>query len=262
MIEGQFFQPDGMSRNQRWYPRSLWEKALSSSDVKNRFLTSTMFGEIGHSDGPVEDMTLRTGCASHFIDEMWIDNKGRGMGRAYILNTPTGQLLKTYLGAGCKLKVSTRGEGLYKDGETHDGCPVIDDDSYELQTADFVLNPGFLETSAKLSTQRESVEETPKKVNETAAQNASKEGENRMTLDLDAYVRELKEELAAVKAENKSLKTPEYTDEPGSKVITGTQQQEEDSITEEHVLYSSHEYDTIYSSIRGWRNPPVKEIVR
>ena len=24
MVEGQFFQPDGMSRNKRWYPRSLW----------------------------------------------------------------------------------------------------------------------------------------------------------------------------------------------------------------------------------------------
>lgn len=208
MIEGQFFKPDGMSRNQRWYPRSLWEKALNSSDVKNRLCTSTMFGEIGHSDGPVEDMTLRNGCASHFIDDLWIDEKGRGMGRAYILNTPTGNLLKTYLGAGCKLKVSTRGEGLYKDNCFHDGCPVIDDDSYELQTADFVINPGFLETSANL---RESynniekdIEEKKKQIKETIA-HVKKEGETRMTLDMDAYVRELKEELKAIKAENKSL---------------------------------------------------------
>lgn len=209
MIEGQFFQPDGMSRNQRWYPRKLWEKALNSSDVKNRFLTSTMFGEIGHSDGPVEDLTLRNGCASHFIDEMWIDNKGRGMGRAYILNTPTGQLLKTYLGAGCKLKVSTRGEGLYKEGEYHDGCPIIDDDTYELQTADFVLNPGFLETSAVLKEEYEKStrnfsEEQTKQIQETIA-HIKKEGEQRMTLDVEAYVAELKEELKAVKAENKSL---------------------------------------------------------
>lgn len=44
----------------------------------------------------------------------------------------------------------------------------------------------------------------------------------------------------AKKAENKSLKTPEYTDEPGSKVITGTQQQEEDSITEEQIDVSGY----------------------
>lgn len=207
MIEGQFFKPDGMSRNKRWYPRSLWEKALNSADVKNRFLTSTMFGEIGHSDGPVEDMTLRTGCASHFIDKLWITEDGKGMGRAYILNTPTGNLLKTYLGAGCKLKVSTRGEGIYKEGCTHEGCPVVDDETYELQTADFVLNPGFLETSATL---REAYEETLKNIQnkeitkETLA-HVTKEGETRMTLDIDAYVRELKEELKLAKAKNESL---------------------------------------------------------
>lgn len=210
MIEGQFFKPDGMSRNQRWYPKSLWEKALNNIDVKNRFLTSTMFGEIGHSDGPVEDMTLRNGCASHFIDKMWIDESGRGMGRAYILNTPTGQLLKTYLGAGCKLKVSTRGEGLYKEGCTHEGCPVVDDETYELQTADFVINPGFLETSAILkehyiNANREYTKTEKKQIEETIA-HVKKEGEIGMDLNMDAYVRELKEELKSAKDENKSLR--------------------------------------------------------
>ena len=209
MIEGQFFKPDGMSRNKRWYPKSLWEKALNNIDVKNRFLTSTMFGEIGHSDGPVEDMTLRNGCASHFIDKMWIDESGRGMGRAYILNTPTGQLLKTYLGAGCKLKVSTRGEGLYKEGCTHEGCPVVDDETYELQTADFVINPGFLETSAVLrehyvNANREYTKTEQKQIEETIA-HVKKEGEIGMDLNMDAYVRELREELKSMKDENKSL---------------------------------------------------------
>ena len=209
MIEGQFFKPDGMSRNGRWYPRTLWEKALNSADVKNRFNTSTMFGEIGHSDGPVEDLKLRTGCDSHFIDKMWITEDGKGMGRAYILNTPTGQLLKTYLGAGCKLKVSTRGEGIYKEGCTHDGCPIVDDNTYELQTADFVLNPGFLETSAVLKEEYTKLQngysnKDKEQIKETIA-HVKKEGEKRMTLDIDAYVAELKAERDAFKAENKSL---------------------------------------------------------
>ena len=209
MVEGQFFKPDGMSRNQRWYPRSLWEKALNSADVKNRFNSSTMFGEIGHSDGPVEDMTLRNGCASHFIDKLWIDENGRGMGRAYILNTPTGQLLKTYLGAGCKLKVSTRGEGLYKDNETHEGCPVVDDETYELQTADFVINPGFLETSANLREDFQNLDKNIKKnkekIEETIA-HVKKEGEFKMDLNIDAYVSDLKEQLKESKEEVKALR--------------------------------------------------------
>ena len=206
MVEGQFFQPDGMSRNKRWYSRTLWENVLRSADVKNRLMNHTMFGEIGHSDGPVTDMTLRKGEASHIITDLWIDEKGRGMGRAYILNTEAGRNLKIYLGATSKLKVSTRGEGVYLDGQYHDGCPVIDPDTYELQTVDFVLNPGFLETSANLTAQRESVEKThnTEKVNETIA-HAKKEGETSMALDMDAYVAELKEELKALKAENKSL---------------------------------------------------------
>ena len=207
MIEGQFFQPDGMSRNQRWYSRRLWENVLANPDVKNRLLNHTMFGEIGHSDGPVTDMTLRKGEASHIITDLWIDEKGRGMGRAYILNTEAGRNLKIYLGATSKLKVSTRGEGVYLEGQYHNGCPVIDPDTYDLQTVDFVLNPGFLETSANLTAQKESVEETPKteKVNETMA-HATKEGEVRMSFDMDTYVQELKEELKELKAENKSLK--------------------------------------------------------
>ena len=207
MIEGQFFQPDGMSRNNRWYSRELWENVLNSADVKNRLLNHTMFGEIGHSDGPVTDMTLRNGEASHIITHLWIDEKGRGMGRAYILNTPAGRNLKTYLGATSKLKVSTRGEGVYLQGQYHDGHPIIDPDTYELQTVDFVLNPGFLETTANLTAQKESVE-TEKEiqtVNETIAQ-AKKEGEERMSFDLDAYVAELKEELKNAKAEVKSLR--------------------------------------------------------
>ena len=200
MVEGQFFQPDGMSRNKRWYSRKLWENVLACADVRNRLMSRTMYGEIGHSDGPVTDMTLREGNVSHIIADLWIDEKGRGMGRAYILDTPKGRLLKTYLGAKSKLKVSTRGEGVYLDGQYHDGCPIIDPDTYELQTVDFVLNPGFMETSAKLTTKQENYTPETKQVNE-----AKKEGVKRMDLNLENYVAELKEELKAAKADVKTL---------------------------------------------------------
>jgi len=202
MVEGQFFQPDGMSRNKRWYSRKLWDKVLASADVRNRLLNRTMYGEIGHSDGPVTDMTLRDGNVSHIIADLWIDDKGRGMGRAYIIDTPKGRLLKTYLGAKSKLKVSTRGEGVYLDGETHDGCPVIDPDTYELQTVDFVLNPGFLETSAKLTTKAEDFTPEIKQVNETTSK-TTREGEKSM--DMDKYVTKLEEKIAALEAKNESL---------------------------------------------------------
>lgn len=199
LVEGQFFQPDGMSRNKRWYSRELWEKVLACADVRSRLANRTMYGEIGHSDGPVTDMTLRDGNVSHIIADLWIDEKGRGMGRAYILDTPKGRLLKTYLGAKSKLKVSTRGEGVYLDGKLHDGYPIIDPDTYELQTVDFVLNPGFLETNARLTTQKENFTPEIKQVNETTIE----KGDN--TMDMDKYVTELKEQISELKAENKTL---------------------------------------------------------
>ena len=63
-----------------------------------------MFGEIGHSDGPVTDMTLRNGEVSHIVSDLWIDEKGRGMGRAYILNTSKRSRLKDISRSQSKIK--------------------------------------------------------------------------------------------------------------------------------------------------------------
>ena len=205
LVEGQFFQPDGMSRNKRWYSRKLWENVLACADVRSRLANRTMYGEIGHSDGPVTDMTLRDGTVSHIVAALWIDEKGRGMGRAYILDTPQGRLLKTYLGAKSKLKVSTRGEGVYLDGQFHDGCPIIDPDTYELQTVDFVLNPGFMETNAKLTVKPEIKQEnfTPEPKQQVHEQSTKEEGD--YVMDAEKYIQKLEEELKELKSENKSL---------------------------------------------------------
>ena len=214
MIEGQFFKPDGMSRNGRYYPKELWEKVLSSADFKNRKLYSTIFGEIGHSEGPVEDMTLRMGMASHFVDDLWITPKNEGYGRIYILNTPTGNLLKTYLGAGCKLKVSTRGEGTYCESYQKDGHPVVDPNTYEFQTVDFVMNPGFIETSAYLKEEYDKTLESLKdekvlqkfaKFNETKIEQTNKKGETSMALTPESMYEKLEKENEQLKAKVESL---------------------------------------------------------
>lgn len=197
MIEGEFFKPDGMSRNKRFYPRALWERVLKNPDIKSSFINSNMFGEIGHSQGIVDDFVLRRGEASHFIDELWIDEQGRGMGRAYILNTPVGQFLKTYMGAGCKLKVSTRGAGTFCEGIQHDGYPVIDESTYELYTVDFVIRPGFLETNPQLKESFENIciNSNNKTTKQSVQENVTKKGENSMTMDAEAFVKHLQEEL-------------------------------------------------------------------
>lgn len=150
-VEGPGFVPEGFSRNKRFYSRKLWENVLNDSDVRKNLENSTMFGCIGHSSGPVSEADLANGNVSHFVDALWIDPKTNlGMVRYYILNTPAGKNLKTYLKAGCQLKTSTRGEGDFLEGETRDNCPIINPDTYKLYTVDFVIEPGFVETGAEL----------------------------------------------------------------------------------------------------------------
>ena len=150
-VEGVFFVPDGFSRNHRFYPCELWQKQLSDEDITRRLTNSIMFGCIGHSTGPVTEQDLSDGKVSHIMDKLWIDeNTGMGMGKAYILNTPAGRNLKTYLKAGSNLKVSSRGEGSFAEGVEKDGHPVVEASSYNLITFDFVIEPGFTETNPQI----------------------------------------------------------------------------------------------------------------
>lgn len=150
-VEGVFFVPDGFSRNNRFYPCELWQKQLSDNDINRRLDNSIMFGCIGHTAGPVTEQDLSEGKVSHIMNKLWIDEStGMGMGKAYILNTPAGRNLKTYLKAGSNLKVSSRGEGSFAEGMEKDGHPVVEASSYSLITFDFVIEPGFTETNPQL----------------------------------------------------------------------------------------------------------------
>lgn len=150
-VQGVFFVPNGFSRNNRFYPCELWQKQLSDEDINRRLQNSIMFGCIGHSTGPVTEQDLSEGRVSHIMDKLWIDEStGMGMGKAYILNTPAGRNLRTYLKAGSNLKVSSRGEGSFAEGIEKDGHPVVEASSYNLITFDFVIEPGFTETNPQI----------------------------------------------------------------------------------------------------------------
>lgn len=151
IIEGQFFVPDGKSRNERFYPKALWEDVLKAKPMREKLDNLLMFGMIGHEDKSITEEDLRKGDVSHIIADLWIDESGRGMGKAYILNTDSGKNLYIYIKAGAKLKTSSRARGKFQENEKKDGLPVVDSSSFYLETFDFVINPGFEETTAELS---------------------------------------------------------------------------------------------------------------
>lgn len=146
-ISGQFFVMDGKSRNRRFYPKELWEKQLANKDVQDLLKNRRMFGTIGH-DQKIDDRSLAEGKVSHIVTVL--EQRGNmGYGEALILNTPYGQTLNTIYRAGAKLFISSRAKGSFA-GE-RDGVPVVDPQTYKLESFDFVLDPGFLDANPDLA---------------------------------------------------------------------------------------------------------------
>lgn len=145
-VKGVFFVPDGVSRNNRKYPKELWEKVCNNPGVRKRLEERRMFGTIGHEQ-KLGDAALLDGKVSHIVTHIGIFN-GQGMGEALILDTPAGKILNTLLRAGSKLFVSSRADGSYKGEEK--GIPIVDPDTYQLDGWDFVLDPGFLQANPSL----------------------------------------------------------------------------------------------------------------
>lgn len=138
-LKGQFFVPDGVSRNKRFYSKNLWEKVLSTPEVIEALKDRRMFGTISHTQN-IDDDALREGKISHIVTDLKIEGD-KGMGEALILNTPTGNILNTMLRAGSKLYVSSRAMGKYN-GHAN-GVPAIDENNYQFSGFDIVIDPGF-----------------------------------------------------------------------------------------------------------------------
>lgn len=207
-VKGTFFCPEGVSRNKRYYTRSLWEKALSDGDVQRKLRTKTMFGTIGH-DTELTDKTLQEGKISHIVTKAYIDEQGQGIGEALILNTPSGSILNTVLRAGSEVFVSSRADGQFKG--TKNGIPLVDENTYNLKGWDFVLSPGFLQANPKIA---EEYENTFKGETQMDAAMADKVKEENMALreklirkdyevksQIDEALKPVEEENAHVKKE-------------------------------------------------------------
>jgi hypothetical protein len=131
LIEGVFAQADAKNRNGRIYPMAVMEKAV------NRYVTDQVkqgraVGELNHPDGP----TVNLDKVSHLIQDLQFEGKNV-MGKALILDTPNGKIVKGLLEGGVKLGVSTRGMGSL---EQRNGAMYVKND-FILNTVDIVQDP-------------------------------------------------------------------------------------------------------------------------
>jgi|TARA_Y100000114_G_C11707598_1_gene301788 hypothetical protein len=130
-IEGIFMQAEQKNRNGRVYPRETLMKEAKRYDTeyvqKNRAM-----GELGHPQGP----TVNLDRVSHLVENLSQDGNNI-VGRAKILETPMGKIVKNLMDGGVRLGVSTRGMGSLKQ---KNGVNEVQKD-FMLSAVDIVADP-------------------------------------------------------------------------------------------------------------------------
>lgn len=130
-IEGVFAVAESKNRNGRVYPKAIMEKAVGKY-VTEQVSKGRAVGELNHPDGP----TVNLDKVSHIIESLEWDGNNV-VGKARILNTPMGMIVKGLLEGGVQLGVSTRGMGSLE----RKGDAMLVKDDFILNTVDIVQDP-------------------------------------------------------------------------------------------------------------------------
>jgi hypothetical protein len=131
-IEGTFLQGDIKNRNGRVYEFKMLKDKVNQ--YRKEFVEQKRaFGELGHPEGP----TINLERVSHMIVELAPDGKNF-YGKAKIMDTPYGKIVKNLMDEGAKLGVSSRGVGSL---EEKNGANYVKDDFRLSTAADIVADP-------------------------------------------------------------------------------------------------------------------------
>jgi len=131
IIEGVFMQAEKCNRNGRIYRADVLKNAVKKY-VTEQVNTGRAVGELNHPSGP----GINLDKVSHRITELkWQGNNV--IGKALILDTPMGKIVKGLVEGGVKLGVSSRGMGSLEqsEGNTYVGSDFV------LNTVDIVQDP-------------------------------------------------------------------------------------------------------------------------
>ena len=131
-IKGIFMQSDIKNQNGRVYPHAVLKKEVSN--FNNKYVKEgRALGELGHPMGPVINLDR----VSHVIKELKEDGKNF-VGKAKVMDTPNGKIVKNFISEGVKLGVSSRGMGSLKANKK--GVNEVQGD-FVLSTVDIVADP-------------------------------------------------------------------------------------------------------------------------
>ena len=131
-INGVFMMSETKNRNGRIYSKPILFNEVSR--YRNEYVDKNRaFGELGHPEGP----TINLERVSHMIKELKEDGNNI-VGKAKIMDTPYGNIVKNLINEGAKLGVSSRGMGSL---EEKGGANYVKDDFYLATAADIVADP-------------------------------------------------------------------------------------------------------------------------
>lgn len=132
-IEGIFIQGNKKNRNGRVYPIEILAEEVENY-TEAYIDKKRAFGELGHPDGP----TINLDRVSHMIVELR-QSGDNFIGKAKIMDTPNGKIVKCLMDEGAQLGVSTRGMGSLKPNAA--GYQEVQKDFSLATAADIVVDP-------------------------------------------------------------------------------------------------------------------------
>jgi len=130
-VEGVFMQAEKPNRNGRIYRYKVLAPAVAKY-VTEQVDTGRAVGELNHPDGP----TVNLDKVSHRITSLKWDGHNV-MGKALVLNTPMGNIVKGLVEGGVRLGVSSRGMGSLE----RSGNVMTVKSDFVLSTIDIVQDP-------------------------------------------------------------------------------------------------------------------------
>jgi hypothetical protein len=131
-IEGIFLQSNMKNRNGRMYPKEILDKEVKR--YNEQYITKNRaYGELGHPDSP----SINLDRVSHMIKSLKLEGDNF-VGRAKILDTPYGKIVKSLIDEGAQLAVSSRGMGSLVQ---KNGMNLVQDDFMLATAADIVADP-------------------------------------------------------------------------------------------------------------------------
>jgi len=130
MLSGLMQMAETQNGNGRVYPQKILEREVKN--YKKLVEDRRALGELDHPEESV--INLRN--ASHMITEIWMKGP-EVMGKMRVLETPSGQILRSLVDSGVSIGISSRGLGSVK--ETM-GKTIVEDD-FQLICFDVVSEP-------------------------------------------------------------------------------------------------------------------------